>query len=102
MTKPLRWGILSTANIGVQKVIPAIQQDARSIVTAICSRSLDSARNAADKLGIEKAYGSYEALLADLERALAQGMQDAKADLAALPPPPQSDSREIATQVAGN
>lgn len=65
MTKPLRWGILSTANIGVQKVIPAIQQDARSIVTAICSRSLDSARNAADKLGIEKAYGSYEALLAD-------------------------------------
>ncbi len=67
MTKPLRWGILSTANIGVQKVIPAIQQDARSIVTAICSRSLDSARSTADKLGIEKAYGSYEALLADPE-----------------------------------
>jgi predicted dehydrogenase len=67
MTKPLRWGILSTANIGVQKVIPAIQQDARSRVTAICSRSLDSARSTADKLGIEKAYGSYEALLADPE-----------------------------------
>lgn len=67
MTKPLRWGILSTANIGVQKVIPAIQQDTRSIVTAICSRSLDSARSTADKLGIEKSYGSYEALLADPE-----------------------------------
>ncbi|MBK9219958.1 MAG: Gfo/Idh/MocA family oxidoreductase [Uliginosibacterium sp.] len=53
--------------MGVQKVIPAIQQDARSIVTAICSRSLDSARSTADKLGIEKAYGSYEALLADPE-----------------------------------
>ncbi len=64
-TKKVRWGILSTANIGRQKVIPAIQKSAHSEVVAISSRDEKSARAAADELGIEKAYGSYEALIAD-------------------------------------
>ena len=65
MSKQLAWGILSTANIGVQKVIPAIQKDVLSKVTAIASRDAAKARVVADSLGIEKAYGSYEELLAD-------------------------------------
>lgn len=61
----IRFGIISTAGIGMKKVIPAMQQGKYTEVTAICSRSEESARNAADKLGIPKSYGSYEALLAD-------------------------------------
>ncbi|MDA3928994.1 MAG: Gfo/Idh/MocA family oxidoreductase [Prolixibacteraceae bacterium] len=63
--KKLRWGILSTANIGIQKVIPAIQKAANCEVVAISSRNLENAQKAASTLGITKAYASYEALLAD-------------------------------------
>lgn len=65
MADKIRWGILSTANIGMEKVTPAIQKSASSEVVAIASRDLGKARAAADKLGIEKAYGSYEELFAD-------------------------------------
>lgn len=61
----LRWGILSTANIGVMKVIPGMQAGKLCEVTAIASRNLDEAKVAAEKLGIPKYYGSYEKLLAD-------------------------------------
>ena len=64
---PVRWGILGAANIGVRKVIPAMQRGARSRVVAIASRDLAKARAAAGELGIAKAYGSYEELLADPE-----------------------------------
>jgi predicted dehydrogenase len=63
----IRWGVLSTAKIGVDKVIPAMQAGKHCAVMAIASRNLESAQTAAKKLGIEKAYGSYEALLADTE-----------------------------------
>ena len=66
-TKKVRWGILSTANIGMQKVTPAIMKSAHSEVVAIASRDLGKARAAADRLGIPKAYGSYEELFADPE-----------------------------------
>ncbi len=65
MSKKLRFGVLSTANIGLKKVIPAMQQGELTTVTAIASRDLAKAREAADKLGIATAYGSYEELLAD-------------------------------------
>lgn len=65
MTKTIRWGILSTANIGMEKVTPAIQRSPSSTVLAIASRDGAKARAAADQLGIERAYGSYEELLAD-------------------------------------
>ncbi len=59
----VRWGILSTANIGTEKVIPAIQRASNCTVVAIASRSEEAARRVADDLGIPKAYGSYEELL---------------------------------------
>lgn len=61
----IRWGIISTAKIGTEKVIPAIQKAANCEVVAISSRNKENATAAARKLGIAKAYGSYEALLAD-------------------------------------
>jgi predicted dehydrogenase len=65
MSTKLRFGVLSTANIGLKKVIPAMQQGELTTVTAIASRDLAKARAAATKLGIPTAYGSYEELLAD-------------------------------------
>lgn len=63
----IRWGVLSTAKIGLQSVIPALQKGRYSEVTAIASRSLSKAQVAATSLGIAKAYASYEELLADPE-----------------------------------
>jgi predicted dehydrogenase len=63
--KKLRWGVLGVANIAVVKVIPAMQRGELCEITAIASRDLTKARKAAGDLGIPKAYGSYEALLAD-------------------------------------
>jgi predicted dehydrogenase len=57
--------VLSTANIGLKKVLPAMQLGEFTTVTAIGSRDFGKARQAADALGIAKAYGSYEELLAD-------------------------------------
>ncbi len=59
----VRWGVLSTADIGMAKVTPAIQKAANGEVVAIASRDLSRARAAADTLGIPSAYGSYEDLL---------------------------------------
>ncbi len=61
----IRWGIVSTAKIGVEKVIPGIQRSQTGIAAAIASRTLDKAQETAKALGIEKAYGSYQDLLAD-------------------------------------
>ena len=61
----VKWGILSTAKIGMVKVIPAMQQSDVCDIVAIASRNLEAATAAANQLGIEKAYGSYEELLAD-------------------------------------
>jgi predicted dehydrogenase len=61
----VRWGILSTAGIGTEKVIPAMQRGEYCEVAAIASRSRETAAAAAARLGIAKAYGSYEELLAD-------------------------------------
>src|SRR5438045_3627820 len=63
----VRWGVLSTADIGIGQVIPAMQQGTYCEMAAIASRSQEKARAAAALLGIPKAYGSYEELLADPE-----------------------------------
>ena len=65
MTKKLRWGVLSTANIALKKVIPAMQRGQLTSVAAIASRDLAKAQKAAATLNIPSAYGSYEELLAD-------------------------------------
>jgi predicted dehydrogenase len=64
-TGVVRFGILSTAAIGMNKVTPAIQRSPLCRVVAIASRDAAAARAAADRLGIETAHGSYEALIAD-------------------------------------
>jgi predicted dehydrogenase len=65
MPAKLKWGVLGVANIATEKVIPAMQRGARTDVVAIASRDGEKARAAAARLGIPKAYDSYEALLAD-------------------------------------
>ncbi len=59
-----RWGILSTAKIGREHVIPAIQQSENGNVAAIASRDLKKARTLAESVGAPHAFGSYEAMLA--------------------------------------
>ena len=59
------WGVLSTADIGMKKVIPAMQRAANVEVRAIASRSPAAAREAAARLSIPRAHGSYQELLAD-------------------------------------
>jgi predicted dehydrogenase len=61
----VRWGILGAANIAVKKVAPAMQRGTRCNIVAIASRELGKAQRAARELGVERAYGSYEELLAD-------------------------------------
>jgi len=63
--RKLKWGILSTAKIGTQKVIPALQLSERCEVVAISSRDQARAAQTASELGISRAFGSYEELLAD-------------------------------------
>jgi predicted dehydrogenase len=63
--RKIRVGVLSVAKIGTVKVIPAMQKCAHCEVTAIASRNLSRAQEAAVKLGIPTAYGSYEELLDD-------------------------------------
>ena len=65
MANKVRWGVLSTAGIGVRKVVPAMQKGEWIEVTAIASRELRKAEETARVLGIARAYGSYEELLAD-------------------------------------
>lgn len=63
--KKIRWGVLSTALIGTAKVIPAMQRGQYCQVIGLASRELAKAQETAASLGIPRAYGSYEDLLAD-------------------------------------
>jgi len=67
MIKKVQWGVLGAANIAIQKVIPAMQRGEWCQVAGIASRDLQKAQRAAQQLGIPKAYGSYDELLADPE-----------------------------------
>jgi len=65
--KKVSWGVLGVARIAMRRVIPAMQRGEWSEVRAIASRDQQKAEAAAREMGIAKAYGSYEALLADAE-----------------------------------
>ncbi|HWE60555.1 MAG TPA: Gfo/Idh/MocA family oxidoreductase [Chloroflexota bacterium] len=67
MADRIRWGILSTARIGLTRFIPGAAAARNGVVAAIASRDHARAQEAAASLGIERAYGSYEELLADPE-----------------------------------
>jgi predicted dehydrogenase len=62
-SEPVAWGVLGVADIAVRKVIPAIQASRLGRVEAIASRNKSRAEEAASRLGIAEAYGSYEELL---------------------------------------
>src|SRR5271154_5446007 len=67
MNKKVAWGVLGVANIAVKKVLPAMQRGEWCEIAAIASRDLKRAEEAAKELGLKKAFGSYEELLADPE-----------------------------------
>jgi xylose dehydrogenase (NAD/NADP) len=62
--EPVRWGILSTAHIN-RLVIPPAQTSEKVDLIAVASRDRARANEYAEKWGIERSYGRYEALLAD-------------------------------------
>ena len=104
--EPVRWGILGTANIAVNKVVPAMRSSRLSKTIAIASRDIEKARSAARALGIPRAYGSYEELIADpkieaLQSRLSDGIT---ADSDRLNPPvapPFSPRPSLASRVRG-
>src|SRR5215831_19084294 len=65
--KKVAWGVLGAARIATNRVIPAMQKGEWSQVVGIASRDLGRAQETARELGIPKAYGSYEEMLADPE-----------------------------------
>ncbi|WP_173934591.1 Gfo/Idh/MocA family oxidoreductase [Chelativorans sp. Marseille-P2723] len=62
-----RWGVLSTARIGRDHVIPQLLDSENGVLTAIASRDEKRARAFAERFGIGRDYSSYEALLASAE-----------------------------------
>src|SRR5262245_29553949 len=67
MRPKVKWGVLGAARIARNKVIPAMQRAEWTEVVALASREEEKARATASALGIPKAYGCYEDLLADPE-----------------------------------
>jgi xylose dehydrogenase (NAD/NADP) len=63
---PVKWGIVSTANIN-RKVIPGAKESAKVDLVAVASRTQERADAYAAEWEIPRAHGSYEALLADPE-----------------------------------
>ena len=66
MAAPVKWGILSTADIN-RKVIPGAHESPKVDLAGVASRDRARAEAYAQKWAIERAYGSYEELLADPE-----------------------------------
>lgn len=65
--KKIKWGVISTANIGRWAVNPAIQASSNSELIAVASRDTQTAADFAEQWNIPRPYGSYEALLDDAE-----------------------------------
>ena len=66
MAKAVKWGIISTADIN-RKVIPGAHASPKVELVAVASRDQARAEEYAKKWEIERAYGTYDALLADAE-----------------------------------
>lgn len=63
--EPVRWGVMGCARIAIEQLIPAMIQAEGATVRAVASRTLAKAQDVAKRFGIDRAYGSYEELLAD-------------------------------------
>jgi len=59
----LRFGILSTAKIGREMVVPALQDAQNCVVSAVASRDLGRAQAYADRFAIPHVFASYQAML---------------------------------------
>ena len=67
MDKKINWGILSTANIATETVIPAMINSKYCEIKGIASRSYDKAKSVAKRFNIPKSFGSYQELLEEKE-----------------------------------
>jgi len=67
MADSVRYGVLSTAQIALNRHVPAAAAADNADVVAIASRNLGRAQAAAEKHGIARAYGSYQELIDDSE-----------------------------------
>jgi len=67
MARKVKWGVLSTAKIGTEKVIPAMQKGKLVEMVGIASRDRATAQEAAKRLGIAKTYATYDELIHDPE-----------------------------------
>lgn len=65
MSNPVRWGVLSTAQFALNRWLPSFQNTPGVEGVAIASRDIEKAKDAAERFGFPKAYGSYDDLLAD-------------------------------------
>lgn len=65
MNPPVRWGFLSTSEIGANAYLPAIRASRNGTVHAIASRTREKAEAFARKYDIPKAHATYADLLAD-------------------------------------
>ena len=63
--RKINWGVLGTAGIARGQTIPGMQQAENCNLYAVAGRSLEKAQAFQREFGFEKAYGSYDALLAD-------------------------------------
>ncbi|TJW10434.1 MAG: Gfo/Idh/MocA family oxidoreductase [Mesorhizobium sp.] len=59
-----RWGVLSTAKIAREQILPAMVEAENGVLAAIASRDMSKARALAERFGARHAFGSYEELLA--------------------------------------
>ncbi len=59
----LRFGILSTAKIGREMVVPALQDAQNCVVSAVASRDLARAQAFADRFAIPHVFASYQEML---------------------------------------
>jgi len=65
--QPVRWGMLSVANIGVKRVVPAILSSSNGHLMAVASRNPHRARELFAHIPQVRIYGAYESLLEDPE-----------------------------------
>jgi xylose dehydrogenase (NAD/NADP) len=65
--EPVRWGVISSAQIGLNHIIPAIQRSANGRVVCLGTPHQDRVRERVQKLGIDRLYDSYAAVLDDPE-----------------------------------
>ena len=63
--KKINWGVLGTAGIAKGQTIPGMLQAENCNLYAIAGRSMEKAKAFQAEFGFEKAYDSYDAMLAD-------------------------------------